>query len=203
MPYNFICFPIVAYLLGSIPVGVLLTRCFSDVNIRDNGSRNIGATNVARLAGMKLGALTLVGDALKGAIPVCLALGSADQYGGGWEREAYVSLVALAAFFGHLFSIFLNFEGGKGAATAAGCMVVIAPIPLIISLIGFAGAIYRWRYVSAGSLIGTALLPISIWLLMDSNLYLILSLIMAFFIFYTFRDNIKRLLAGTELQFRF
>ena len=201
MPYHFIFLPIVAYLLGSIPFGVLLTRYFGTVNVRDMGSRNIGATNVARLAGLKLGIPTLIGDALKGAVPVCLALGTADQYG-GWEGEAYVSLVALSAFFGHLFSIFLNFEGGKGVATAAGCMAVIAPIPLIISLIGFIGAIYRSRYVSVGSLTGTILLPISVWLLMDSTVYLILALIMSAFILYQFRSNIKRLLEGNELRFR-
>ncbi len=201
MPYSFIYLPILAYLLGSIPFGVLLTRYFGAVNIRNSGSRNIGATNVARLAGMKLGVLTLAGDALKGAIPVCLALSSADQYG-GWEKEAYVSLVALSAFFGHIFSIFLNFEGGKGAATAAGCMAVIAPIPLIISLVGFIGAVYRWQYVSAGSLTGATLLPISVWLFMDSIFYLILALIMSAFIFYQFRGNIRRLLTGTELRFK-
>ncbi|MFH1673964.1 MAG: glycerol-3-phosphate 1-O-acyltransferase PlsY [Pseudomonadota bacterium] len=201
MPYNLIYLPILAYLLGSIPFGVLLTRYCSDVNVRDKGSRNIGATNVARLAGIKLGVLTLAGDALKGAIPVCLALSSADQYG-GWEKEAYVSLVALSAFFGHLFSIFLHFEGGKGVATAAGCMAVLAPIPLIISLIGFIGAVYRWRYVSAGSLTAAVLLPLSIWLFMDSTFYLILALIISAFIFYAFRGNIRRLLTGTELPFR-
>lgn len=201
MSHNFIYLPIVAYLLGSIPFGVLLTRYFSTVNIRAMGSRNIGATNVMRLAGVKLGILTLLGDGLKGAVPVCIAVGTADHYS-GWQGEAYVTLVALAAFFGHIFSIFLSFEGGKGVATAAGCMAVIAPIPLIISFIGFAGAVYRWKYVSAGSLTGTALLPITVWLFMDSIIYLILTLIISSFIFFQFRGNIRRLLKGTELPFR-
>lgn len=200
MPYDYIFLPIAAYFLGSIPFGVLLSRYCSDVNIREGGSRNIGATNVWRLAGIKPGLFTLAADVLKGLAPVCLAVELAGRYG-GWEGEAYVSLVALSVFFGHLYSIFLNLDGGKGVATAAGCMVVIAPVPLFLSIIGFAVTLHRWRYVSAGSLTGAVLLPVGVWLFMESIFYLCLSIIMAFFMFFKLQDNIKRLFAGTESRF--
>ncbi|MFQ6078492.1 MAG: glycerol-3-phosphate acyltransferase, partial [Thermodesulfobacteriota bacterium] len=104
---------ILGYLAGSIPTGLLLTKAFSDVDPRKEGSRNIGATNILRTAGKKLGTLTLVGDCLKGLIPVLLAL---------WlmRSEAWVGLIALSAFAGHPFPVFLKFKGGKGVATALG-----------------------------------------------------------------------------------
>ncbi|MFH1077267.1 MAG: glycerol-3-phosphate 1-O-acyltransferase PlsY [Pseudomonadota bacterium] len=203
MPHNLIFIPILAYFMGSIPFGLVLTRLFSKVNIRGNGSGNIGATNVARLAGVRLGVITLIGDVLKGFIPVYLAIwlvGQADCVSAPtWKREAYVSLVALAAFFGHQFSVFLKLEGGKGVATGAGCMAVIAPLPLALSLLVFGLTACFSKYVSVGSLSGSLLLPFTIWAFMDSKVYLMLSIIIAMFILYQFRENIHRLRSGTEL----
>ena len=116
--------PLIAYLLGSIPWGVILTRLFTSTNIRQQGSGNIGATNVSRVAGPALGLLTFTGDILKGAIPVYLALKLAGHHQG--TNDFYLTIVGLAAFFGHLYPIFMKFKGGgKGVATAAGCYVML------------------------------------------------------------------------------
>jgi len=116
-----------AYVLGSIPWGIILTRHIPSADIRGAGSGNIGATNVRRIAGTKLGLLTLIADMLKGAVPVWLAmLGTASKPGG---HEWAISLVIIAATLGHLFPLFLKLRnGGKGVATAAGCFLAVSPL---------------------------------------------------------------------------
>jgi len=132
MIYKILLLPIGTYLLCSIPFGLLLTRVFTDVDILEAGSKNIGATNVLRLTGKWLALFTLIGDMLKGAIPVFLAI----RWMGlsNWPGELYVSLIILLALCGHIFSLFLGFKGGKGVATTIGCFVVISPFALFISL---------------------------------------------------------------------
>jgi glycerol-3-phosphate acyltransferase PlsY len=120
---------LLAYLLGSIPWGLFLTRIFSGHDIRLKGSRNIGATNVMREAGALPGLLTLTGDFLKGAIPVYLALLAFGSANG--SADIFLAGVALAAFLGHLYPLYLKFrDGGKGVATAAGCFAVVSPAAL-------------------------------------------------------------------------
>ncbi len=185
-----------AYLLGSVPWGVILTRIFSDVDITSEGSKNIGAYNVFRLAGMRLGLITLGGDLLKGAIPVLVAifwLGVSD-----WKGEVSVCLVALSAFVGHLFPLFLGFKGGKGVATAAGCMLVISPRGFIVCALVYVLVLCWWGYSSAGSLSAAAVLPGAMWLASHSAPLTGCALIMAVIIFVRHTDNIKRLLEGTE-----
>ncbi len=187
-----------AYLLGSIPFGLVLTRLFTSVDIRKTGSGNIGATNVRRMAGNLLGFLTLLGDVLKGAFPVLLAL----TLFWGEPRDsvqAITACVAVAAFAGHLFPIYLGFKtGGKGVATALGGCLVMAPLAVFVSLIIFVGVVKITRRVSAGSLAATAVLVPAVWLTTASAAYLVGSLAMAVFIFGRHRDNLKRLFAGTE-----
>ncbi len=182
---------IVGYLAGSTPTGLLLTKAFSDVDPRKEGSRNIGATNILRTAGKKLGALTLVGDCLKGLIPVLLAL---------WlmRSDTWVGLVALAAFAGHLFPVFLKFKGGKGVATALGVYLGISPLAVLINAVIFFGVVLQWRYVSLGSLTTAALMPVLIAILTQSKPYVIISLIIAGLIYYRHKENIRRLFAGSE-----
>jgi glycerol-3-phosphate acyltransferase PlsY len=182
---------ILGYLAGSIPTGLILSKAFSQVDPRREGSRNIGATNIFRTAGKKLGALTLVGDCLKGLIPVLLAL---------WlmKSEAWVCLVALAAFAGHLFPVFLKFKGGKGVATALGVYLGIAPLAVLIDAVIFFGVVLKWRYISLGSLTAAAVMPVLITILTGSKFYLVASLIIAGFIYYRHHGNIQRLLAGSE-----
>jgi glycerol-3-phosphate acyltransferase PlsY len=188
-------FPL-AYLLGSVPWGLVLTRVFSDVDIRAAGSGNIGAFNVFRLTGKTLGLLTLGGDLLKGAIPVTagtLWIGTSD-----WSGEVLVCLVALSAFIGHLFPVFLRFKGGKGVATAAGCFLVISPLTFLICLLVYVLMLCWWGYSSVGSLSAAAILPFVVWLSTCSIPFTACALTMAVMIFVRHADNIKRLLKGTE-----
>lgn len=187
---------ILGYLAGSIPTGLLLSKAFSNVDPRMEGSRNIGATNIFRTAGKKLGVLTLLGDCLKGLIPVLFAL---------WfiGSEVWVCLVALSTFTGHLFSVFLKFKGGKGVATALGIYLGIAPLAVLIDAGIFFGVVLKWKFVSLGSLTAAATMPILIAILTGSKPYLFASLIIAGFIYYRHESNIRRLLAGSENRFNF
>ena len=185
-----------AYLLGSVPWGVIWTRIFSNVDVRSAGSKNIGAHNVFRVAGKRLGLMTLGGDLLKGAIPVLVGIswfGVSD-----WKGEVLVCLVALSAFAGHLVPLFLGFKGGKGVATAAGCFLVISPLVCLVCVLVYILVLCCWGYSSAGSLSAAAVLPWAIWLATHSLPITGCAFIMALFIFVRHTDNIKRLLKGTE-----
>jgi glycerol-3-phosphate acyltransferase PlsY len=189
--------PILAYLLGSVPWGLVLTRMFTSVDIRRQGSGNIGATNVRRLAGTPLGLLTLAGDLLKGAAPVYLAVNvtGLDPI----QQALFVSVVALTAFAGHLFPLYLKLKGGgKGVATAAGCFFVISPMSVLAALIAFL-LILGWSgRVSAGSLSAAAVLPAAVWWSLRSPVYCGCAVLMAVLIVLRHRDNIRRLLNGSE-----
>jgi glycerol-3-phosphate acyltransferase PlsY len=190
-----------AYLLGSIPWGLVLTRWVSVDDIRKRGSGNIGATNVVRVAGKSIGALTLVLDMLKGGGPAYLALELIDRhpFAGG---EALVSAVALSAFFGHLFPVFLGFKtGGKGVATAFGCFLAIAPAACGCAMAVFCIVVWRFHYISAGSLAASLTLPVFIALLGNSRGSILAAAVMAVFIVIRHEANIKRLLNGTEAVF--
>ena len=186
----------IAYLLGSIPWGVILTRIFSDVDVRAAGSKNIGAYNVFRLAGKRLGLMTLGGDLLKGAVPVFAGiswLGVSD-----WRGETLVCLIALSAFAGHLFPVFLGFKGGKGVATAAGCFLVISPFVFLVCVLVYVLVLCFWGYSSAGSLSAATILPGAIWLATHSVPLTGCAFVMAALIFVRHADNIRRLREGTE-----
>jgi glycerol-3-phosphate acyltransferase PlsY len=182
---------IFAYLLGSIPTGVLLSRALTGKDPREQGSRNIGATNVLRTAGKTLGAMTLLGDVLKGMIPVCITM----RLG---REQPWVAAVALAAFLGHCFPFYLRFKGGKGAATALGIYLMLTPLAVLADICVFAGLIAITRMVSVGSLIAAIAMPLLIWLLRYSLSYLLLSICVGLLIIYRHKENIKRLLQGKE-----
>ena len=189
--------PIFAYLLGSIPWGLILTRLFTPINIRQVGSGNIGATNVGRMAGPGLGVLTLAGDILKGAFPVWLAV-SMTTPNEVWGA-LYIALVAITAFMGHLYPVYLKFKnGGKGVATAAGCFGVISPVALVILILVFIMLVCWSNRVSLASLAAAAVLPIAIWKATGSGVMLGCAVITSIFIYFRHVDNIKRLLTGTE-----
>ncbi len=185
---------IFAFLLGSIPTGFILARAFGNVDPRLGGSGNIGATNVFRLAGKKLGVLTLLGDIVKGVIPVILARGYLDSY-------FWIGAVALAAFSGHVFSVFLKFKGGKGIATGLGVFVALSPVPTFLALLVFGAVAYKWRFISLGSLCATAALVIFLAFLTPHKIYIPFAFLIAALIFYKHRENISRLLAGKESRF--
>ena len=198
---TFIWLPVIAYLLGSIPWGVVLTRIFASVDIRRQGSGNIGATNVSRVAGSTLGLLTCAGDVLKGAAPVypALILAAENQCNG----DLLPAVVALGAFFGHLFPLFLKFkDGGKGVATCAGCILVLSPPACLSALLTFIAVLFVSKRVSAGSLAAAAVLPGAVWLTTASLHFTAGAVVMAIFIFIRHTENIRRLISGTEPRFR-
>jgi glycerol-3-phosphate acyltransferase PlsY len=179
-----------AYLCGSIPTGVLLSG-LRGLDPRDIGSGNIGATNVARTAGPAFGALTLLGDAAKGFLPVWIA----TRAGFG---EGAAALAGLAAFVGHLFSCFLRFTGGKGVATALGVLLALAPgamafvVPIFLVIVGVS------RYVSLGSMVVAATTPPIVFALGYGPAIVAVALAMSALIFVRHRDNIQRIRFGTE-----
>lgn len=186
-----------AYLMGSIPWGLILARQFGAVDVRQAGSKNIGATNVLRTAGLGLGILTLIGDLSKGALPVWLAAKMTVHPES--LSATYVSAVALCAFGGHLYPVFLKFKtGGKGVATAAGCFLIISPgtvgIALMIFIL-FAGIANR---VSVGSLAAVAALVPAVWWITNAGTFTVCAAVMAVFICARHRENIHRLISGTE-----
>lgn len=188
---------IFAYFLGSIPCGLLLTRCFSSVNLLEQGSGNIGATNVRRVAGWHLGLMTLVGDVLKGLIPVLLARNISDVEGMGSEVLIYV--VAMSSFAGHLFPIYLRFKnGGKGVATTFGCFLIISPWACLASLLTFIVGIFISNRVSIGSLCATAVLPVAVWIETSVPVLSVSTGVFTIMIFLRHKDNINRILKGTE-----
>jgi len=191
------------YLLGSVPTGLILTKLFSKVDPRKTGSKNIGATNIFRTAGKALGILTLVGDVLKGVIPtvIVMHLVLADQW--GLSRHVWIALAGLSPFLGHVFSIFLGFKGGKGVATALGVYLPISTISVLIEFLIFAGIVWKWRYISLGSIACATTIPILIaFFRSDSQAYFIISVIIAALILYRHQSNISRLLQGTENKWK-
>jgi acyl phosphate:glycerol-3-phosphate acyltransferase len=183
-------FVIGAYLIGSIPVGVILSR-LKGKDPRGVGSGNIGATNVMRAAGKVLGIITLIGDALKGFIPTFLALHAGLP-------EHTVAAAGFAAFLGHLFPLFLGFKGGKGVATALGVYLALCPLAILGSFIVFVLVLAKWRYVSAGSIAGTALMPLFLYALKKPQMYIALSVVLGVMIILKHWGNMKRLVSGTE-----
>jgi len=184
------------YLIGSIPTGLVLTKFFSKVDPRSVGSKNIGATNIFRTAGKALGVLTLIGDVLKGTIPVWIAI----QWG---VSDLWIATVGLSSLLGHVFPIFLGFRGGKGVATALGIYLIISPVSVLIEIFIFVGMVWKWRFVSLGSITCATTIPILIaFFRSDSQVYFILSVILAALIIYRHQSNIARLLQGQESKWR-
>ena len=191
MSWEGILLVIGGYLTGSIPTGVILSKLFGTKDIRQEGSGNIGATNVYRVSGAKLGILTLLGDVLKGFIPVALTCSLMDS-------EIWIAVVAFSTFLGHLFSIFLKFRGGKGVATALGIFLVIAPLMVLCVIIVFILVVMTWKYVSLGSLVASAILPVFLCAAGYNIVYVNLSLFIGCLIFYRHWENIRRLREGVE-----
>jgi acyl phosphate:glycerol-3-phosphate acyltransferase len=194
--------PIGAYLLGSIPFGLLLTRIFGGGDVRKSGSGNIGATNVARVAGPLPGVLTLLFDAAKGAGAVWLA-GRIRNDSASW-----MMIAALAALLGHCFPIWLKFRGGKGVATAAGAFLVLCPAALLGSILLFLLVVFFWRYVSLASISAAAAMPLLIYLLWAPHhapppMVTFVALAAAAIIIFKHDGNIQRLVEGEEPKFSF
>ncbi len=189
-----LAFIIGAYLLGSVSFGILMSRVFGLPDPRTVGSGNPGATNVLRSGKKAAAVLTLLGDAGKGWIAVLLAA----HYGlAPWQ----VCAVALAVFLGHLFPVFYRFKGGKGVATALGVLLAISPWLGLCVLLTWALAFGLWRYSSLAALAAAGLSPVYALLLLEYKGYALMALILALFMFWRHRGNIRKLLVGTESGF--
>jgi len=189
-----------AYLLGSIPFGLIFSRIFVSKDLREHGSGNIGATNVSRVAGPVAGILTLLFDAAKGAAAVWIAARIADQAANA------MMFAGLGALLGHCFPVWLKFKGGKGVATALGVYLVLCPFAAIIAVILFLLVVLFWRYVSLGSLSATAVMPLLVYFLWAPGHAppLVISLgtlFAAVLIFFKHDANLQRLLEGTEPKY--
>lgn len=182
-----------AYLLGSVPMGYILGK-LAGIDVRNTGSGNVGATNVARVVGKRQGMLTLISDAAKGFIPVVIAL-QLDR------NTSITAMVAVAAFLGHLYPVFLKFRGGKGVATAFGVFLGLAPMATLILVLIFAMAYLTSRIVSLSSIIAAAAAPIVLWSSFYSPVLIFMSVFVALMIIIRHRANIRRLLDGTEPKF--
>lgn len=181
---------VLAYLLGSVPWGLVLALQYCGVDPRLDGSRNTGATNVARLCGFRWGVLTLACDVLKGALPVAVAL-LADL------SPVWVTLTALCAVLGHVFSCFLRFRGGKAVATSIGVFIPLAFWPVLVACVFCCVVIASYGFVSAGSLTLVAVLPLAL-LISGKAVWLPLALCVAAIVVWKHRENIARLREGTE-----
>lgn len=197
---------LVAYLIGSIPFGYLIVQMIAGADVRKTGSGGTGATNVSRRAGKAAGVLTLALDALKGAAAVLVArmmLGNVSL-----NAKWFVAAAAVAAIAGHIFPIWLRFRGGKGVATAAGVLFMLAPFALLCAGLVFLIVVALTRYVSLASLAAAVLIPFFLWLqkwlvqpAADIRPALVAAVAGALLIIFAHRGNIRRLINGTESKF--
>jgi glycerol-3-phosphate acyltransferase PlsY len=191
---------VAGYLCGSIPWGVVLGRFLLGVDPRTVGSGNIGATNVARAGGKKLGAVVLLLDALKAVVPILLARW---VLAGAASEEGWTVAVALAAFAGHLWPPWLGFRGGKGVATGLGVFLVLSPWAALAGIVVYGAAYAVTRISSVGSLLGTAVC--AIWTAFAAGVGSPVSwagLVIAALVFLRHRENIARLVRGEERRMR-
>jgi glycerol-3-phosphate acyltransferase PlsY len=189
-------FVLAAYVFGSTPFGKLVAKGVARIDITQQGSKNIGATNVARELGLKWGLLTLILDMLKGFLPVFLYGFYASP--GSIEYTLGLSVVALAPLLGHQFSLFMGFHGGKGVATAFGIYLAISPISCVLALLLFLLTVYKWDFVSLGSMVSASALPVFLTLFGRPWPLVIGALFAAALICLSHRENIQRLVSGEE-----
>jgi acyl phosphate:glycerol-3-phosphate acyltransferase len=189
---------VACYLIGGIPFGFLLVKLTSGADVRAAGSGNIGATNVLRTQGRALGIATLLLDILKGFGAVALMARFTD------DSLMWMSAAALAVMLGHIYPVFLKFQGGKAVATFIGAFLYLAPWPLISVLIVFVIVVAATRFISLGSIVAAASFPFGVWLIMHPAAPVLLaSFVAALLIIYKHKANIGRLRAGTENVFTF
>jgi len=187
-----------AYILGSVPFGLVIAKVFYRVDIRQHGSGNIGATNCLRTLGPIAGFLVLTADVLKAMIPILIAQAVLSD---SPDIVPLMSvIVGLSAVIGHSYSIFLGFSGGKGMATASGIILALWPwaAPILVGI--WLLVIALTRYVSLASIIVALTLPVLVAILYPSTVYIAFSLLVGLVVVYRHRSNISRLLAGTELK---
>jgi glycerol-3-phosphate acyltransferase PlsY len=197
---NEILFTLIAYLLGSVPTAVMVSRRFFNIDIREYGSGNAGATNVYRVMGSKWGTLVMIADMLKGVLAVQLALLLPDYEPEGMAFQNLQTLLGLAAVIGHIFPIWADFRGGKGVATIFGMVLGISPLTAVGCVTVFSLVLFLTRFVSLSSILASISFPIFILVVfnVDNPLYRVFAITVALLVLLTHQKNIGRLLKGKE-----
>lgn len=189
---------LVAYLVGAIPFGLILSMG-SGVDIRSEGSKNIGATNVGRLLGKKLGILTLLADIAKGFLPMYAVAHFLPETA---QKNMIIALCGAVTVLGHMFPVYLGFKGGKGVATALGVFLYLVPLGVIVCLAVFVAAVALSGFVSVGSLLGAlAVVPV-LWFSGEPQWKLVLAIFVVAMIWLKHHENIRRVIQGTEKSWR-
>ncbi len=191
---------IIAYLLGSIPTALIISKRYFGIDIRDYGSGNMGATNTFRVLGSRYGTVVMVIDMLKGMAAVGLYNFLPHYLSNELDRTNFMIGLGSAAVVGHIFPLFANFKGGKGVATLFGMVLAVQPV-IAISCVGvFLLVLYLTRYVSLSSILGAIMLPVSVlWIWNEhETMYRVFALLVAFLVIITHQKNIGRLLRGVE-----
>ncbi len=191
---------IFSYLLGAIPNGYIFGKIFAKKDIRKHGSGNVGATNVARVAGYKVGVLVALLDIAKGFLAVFIAKSLLlPEY-----TMIFIFTAAILAIIGHNWSVFLSFNGGKGVATSVGILLNLFPLSLLVFFIVWVIMIIATRIVSTGSLLGAVSIPISIIIFYSTDIsYITFGILIGLLIIFSHRSNIKRLINGNENKMNF
>jgi glycerol-3-phosphate acyltransferase PlsY len=178
---------VIGYIVGSLPIGYLVTQRARGVDLRRAGSGNVGAANVYRTSGLAMAIAVMIADAAKGAATVLLAGGGSNAVAAG-----------VAAVIGHVYPVWLGFKGGKGVATAGGAFSVLSPLPTAIAAAAFAVTVARSRFVSLGSIVATVLLPVIEWMTPGLRAVDTGATIVAALILFRHRGNMMRLWSRTE-----
>lgn len=186
---------VLGHVCGSVPSGLWLVQAFHGIDIRNYGSKNIGTTNVFRIVGPKTAVLVLIADAFKGI----LAVGIMSYF---FHNPLLDVVTALGALLGHNYSLFLGFKGGKGVATALGLLIFMMPKVAVASLGIWLVCVLLTRYVSLGSIMAAIFTPPLAWYLGYPSAYVIFSVVAAFFVVLRHKENIHRLLTGTESKIK-
>jgi acyl phosphate:glycerol-3-phosphate acyltransferase len=188
---------VASYLLGAIPTSYLAGRLFRGIDLREHGSRNLGATNLYRVLGWRYAVPVGLFDAAKGLVPVLVFAPRVSA------SEVFALVCGITAVLGHVFSVFVGFKGGKGVATAAGVMLGLAPVALGVAIVVWVALVFLTGYVSLGSIAAAAVFPIAVLLLEPpaQPVMLWLDVAVAAAIIWFHRGNIQRLLKGTENRF--
>jgi len=187
---------IISYLLGAIPTAFIMGKILKGIDIREHGSGNVGATNAFRVLGKKAGTVTFLIDVLKGALAVAvipLLLFKDYNY-----REIINIVCCISVVGGHIWTVFLNFKGGKGVATSCGAFLSLTPLATGITVVVWIIVFYIFRYVSLGSIISALALPVLIIFVYDSTAYKIFACVLGAIVVLKHKSNIIRLMNGTE-----
>ncbi|MEJ7625963.1 MAG: glycerol-3-phosphate 1-O-acyltransferase PlsY [Ferruginibacter sp.] len=191
---------LVAYLVGSIPTALLISRKFFGIDIRDYGSGNMGATNTYRVLGSRYGTIVMIFDILKGITAVLLFTFLPYYFNHELERTNFMIGLGMAAVMGHVFPVFAGFKGGKGVATLFGMILAVQPVVAISCVSVFLLVLYLTRYVSLSSILAAMMLPVSVlWIWNEHEvMYRVFALLVAFLVMFTHQKNIGRILRGVE-----